>query len=277
MSTMRILAGFLVAFLTVAGAQTPLASPQFEVASIKASPPPRAGMVTSARGGPGTEDPTFFTCENYGLSGMIWMAFDLQDYQLSGPDWMPTTQFTVSAKIPPGTTRAQFRLMLQNLLIDRFKMTFHHEKRQVNGFALIVAKGGPKFKEYVEEPSSNDDTPLRPAPMEKDANGFPKLVRVKGFSMAIMNDRAALHSGGGTMEEFAQSVSNQLRLPVTDATGLTGKYDVTLSWVADNSPDAPAPNIFQAVQEQLGLKLESKKITVDVLVVDHIEKAPTEN
>jgi uncharacterized protein (TIGR03435 family) len=234
-------------------------------------------MVTSARGGPGTEDPTFFTCENYGLAGIIWMAFDLQDYQLSGPDWMLTTQFTVSAKIPPGTTRAEFRLMLQNLLIDRFKLTFHHEKRQVNGFTLVAAKGGPKFKEYVEEPSKNDDPPRQTAQIKNDANGFPLLQRGKGFSMAITINRATLHSGGGTMEEFAESVSNQLRLPVKDATGLTGKYDVTMSWVADNSPDAPAPNIFQAVQEQLGLKLESKKVAVDVLVIDHLEKTPTEN
>jgi uncharacterized protein (TIGR03435 family) len=98
-------------------------------------------MVTAARGGPGSDDLTFFTCENYGQSGIIWLAFDLQDYQLSGPEWMLTTQFTVSAKILPGTTTAQFQTMLQNLLIERFKMTFHREQKLMPLLSLV---GGQK-------------------------------------------------------------------------------------------------------------------------------------
>jgi uncharacterized protein (TIGR03435 family) len=239
-------------------------------------------MRVSMRGGPGTDDPSLFTCENCALPGLITKAFDLQPYQLSGPDWLlstgtQSTRFMVSAKIPSGTTKEQFRLMLQNLLAERFKMTFHHAPKEMPVFNLIVGKNGPKFKEYVEAPDISGDAPKQAGPMKKDAEGFPVLPPGKGFSMAIMNDRAALRSGGGTMSEFAVSVSNQLHQPVTDATGLNGKFEIAMYWVPGDSPNNPGPTIFQAVQDQLGLKLESKKGTIDVLVVDRIEKTPTEN
>jgi uncharacterized protein (TIGR03435 family) len=243
---MRALICTLAILISSTAAQT------FEVASIKPSPP-YAGMVTAARGGPGSDDPTFFTCENYGLSGIIWLAFGLEDYQLSGPEWMLTTQFTVSAKIPPGTSRAQFRTMLQNLLIERFKMTFHREEKKMPLLSLVVAKNGPKFKE--SKPSGEDRT----------------------YSVTVSDKRGAMRSSEETMPALAQVLSNQLRQPVRDATGLTGKYDINISWFPTVSPDSPGPTIFQALQDQLGLKLESKKGMVEVLVIDHIENKPTEN
>jgi uncharacterized protein (TIGR03435 family) len=270
---MRILAGTFLAIL--ASAQTPEPSPQFEVASIKPAPPPTGrGTRVWAHGGPGTDDPSIWTCENYTLLGLIREAFDLKSYQLSGPDWLISVRFNVSAKVPPGTTKEQFLLMRQNLLAERFKMTFHRAQKEMTVFNLVVGKNGPKFKEYVDKPAPEDDD----GPLKKDANGFPLLSRGKGLSMAIMGNRAALHSGGGTMAEVAAQVSNQIRQPVTDATGLNGKYEIAMSWVpGEPAADDPGPSIFQALQEQLGLKLESKKGMIDIMVVDHIEKMPTEN
>ena len=113
---MRILAGTFFALLAAAQ------SPQFEVASIKPSAPPIGGRIRMQwRGGPGTDDPGLFTCENWPVSQLIVQAFDLKDYQISGPDWMASTRFTISAKIAEGTTEARFHLMMQNLLADRLK------------------------------------------------------------------------------------------------------------------------------------------------------------
>jgi uncharacterized protein (TIGR03435 family) len=269
-----------VSFLTIllsAIAQTP--SPQFEVASIKPGPPPDLrGMRVSIRGGPGTEDPGFFRCENCGISGLISQAFDIRDYQLSGPDWMQNTRFDVSAKIAPGTTKEQFRLMLQNLLADRFKMTFHRDKKEMAVLSLVVTKNGPKFKESkAAEAVADDDAPRQSGPAKKDANGFPILPPGKGQSMAIMNNRAAVRAGEESMPDFAEMMSNQLRQPVVDATGLKGRYDISMTWVPGDSADNPGPTIYAALQEQLGLKLESKKGSVDIVVIDHMEKIPTEN
>jgi uncharacterized protein (TIGR03435 family) len=275
----------IAAFLTIlasAWAQTPDAKLQFEVASIKPSPPPPGSgrMRVGMRGGPGTDDPTLFTCENYGLAALVILAYDIKDYQYAGPEWTQFTRFTVSAKIPPGTTKEQFRQMLQNLLAERFKLAVHHEKKDmVASYDLVVAKNGPKFKEAVEAPPPADDTRQQPGELKNDANGFPALPHGQGYTMAITKGRAALHSDKESMPTFAEKLSGQLRQPVTDSTGLKGKYDITMYWITDLRPsaDEPGPSIFQALQEQLGLKLESKKSMVDILVVDHIEKTATEN
>jgi uncharacterized protein (TIGR03435 family) len=279
---MRALA--FLAMLTAA-AQTPDASLKFEVASIKPAPPPTGrGMRVTSNGGPGEDDPGLFTCENCTLSMLISEAFDLKDFQLSGPDWMrpmgmQSTRFMMSAKIPLGTTKAQFRVMLQNFLAERFKMTFHHEKKEVPGFQLVVAKSGPKFKEAKPTaPAPDDDAADQPGPPKTDANGFPVLPPGRGSRMTMMRGHGAMRADEETMAEFAEMLSNQLRQPVIDATGLSGKYGIAMYWVpGDPAPDDPGPSLFQALQEQLGLKLESKKGMVDVVVVDHIEKAPTEN
>lgn len=236
------------------------------------------GMSVSSRGGPGTDDPGRFTCKNCGVSSLIERAYDIQDYQLSGPEWMQSTRFDVSAKIAPGTTKEQFHVMMQKLLADRFKLTVHHGTKEMNVFNLVLTKSGPKFKESGE--AADDDPAKINGPLKKDANGFPILGPGKGFSMAIMNNRAAMRNGQSTMDELARTLSNQLRQPVTNATGLKGKYDISMTWVPEGraaSDDDAGPGIFQALQEQLGLKLEAKKGTIQILIVDHLEKTPTEN
>ncbi len=91
-------------------------------------------MRISARGGPGTNDPGLFQCENCGLSGLVTKAFGIQDFQLSGPDWMQSIRFNVSAKVPMGTTKEQFQLMLQNLLAERFNLSFHRDQKQMQRY-----------------------------------------------------------------------------------------------------------------------------------------------
>jgi uncharacterized protein (TIGR03435 family) len=276
----RKIAIIVIAALGSAAAQTPDASLQFEVASIKASPPPDPrGFRMSFRGGPGTDDPGLLTCENWGLSDLITLAYEIQNYQLSGPEWMGTTRFMVSAKIPPGTTREQFHVMLQNLLAERFKLTLHREKKELPAYTLVVAKNGPKFKESVPSPAPEDPDLLaaKTGPPKRGEDGYPILPAGRESTMAMMNGYASQRFSDATLEYLATHLGFQLHAPVIDATGLKAKYDFTLHWVSDRMPDDAGPNLLRAVQEQLGLRLESKKTLIDVLVVDHLEKAPTEN
>lgn len=206
-------------------------------------------------GGPGGGDPSLFTCENCGISMLIMSAYELKNYQYSGPDWTDSQRFFVSAKIPEGTTRKQFLKMQQSLLTDRFNLKFHFEKKEILQYVLTVARNGPKLKKSAD--------------VDPEAHNYT-------MSLAIENGHWVLHSNETSMERFAAHLSNQLNQPITDATELNGVYDITLYWAMDDN-DTSAPTIVQAVQEQLGLKLEKKKIQIDVLVVDHVEKMPTEN
>jgi uncharacterized protein (TIGR03435 family) len=280
---MRLIATILTTIAASAAAQTPDASLQFEVASIKPSPPLASGrMRMQWRGGPGTDDPGLFTCENWPVSQLILQAFDLQDYQLVGPDWMQSARFTVSAKVPEGSSKEQFRMMMRNLLMDRLKLRFHYEKKETQGYALVIAKNGLKMKESASA-LDPEERPGRLTERKTDAEGFPVLPpgRVP-MQMVMAGGHSTARHADETMKQFAADLGNEVGHPVTDETGLKGKYDFTLRWIGQSvgpsaSADDTGPNIFRALQEQLGLKLESKKEMVDILVVDHIEKTPTEN
>jgi len=229
----------------------------FEVASIKPGTPADGGSFrVRISGGPGGSDPSIFICENCSISMLVMNAYEINPYEYSGPDWTDSERFFVSAKIPEGTTPEQFKQMKQNLLADRFKLKFHHEKREMPQYILTVARNGPKLK--------------------KSAERLPDEPRNSTFSLSIETGHMVMHSDVTSMENFSRQLSYQLHQPVTDSTELKGEYDITLNWAMDDS-DTTAPPLLQAVQEQLGLKLEKKKIQVDILVVDHLEKTPTEN
>lgn len=163
------------------------------------------------------------------------------------------------ATIPAGTTREQFQRMLRNLLAERFKLSLHRESREMQMFRLVVAAGGPALKADV------DGAPPA-AEKSKGGNGAPRIsYRVQGKTVA----------------DFSKLVEGQLRRPVTDATGLSGKYDFDIWWSPDDlNPDASAtsdaPTLRSAI-ESLGLKLEMSKEPLEVVVIDHVERVPTEN
>lgn len=308
----RAIAGALLTILACSAARAQSAGPkiEFEVASIKPSAPPSGrGMRVGFNGGPGTKDPARIVYENMSLSGLVTIAYDLKRYQLSAPGWLDSERFDIQAKVPEGATKEQVRLMMQNLLAERFKLTIHHETKEMPMFQLVVAKGGHKLKEVVEEPAPKDGdaAPATPGPMPRitmDKNGYPVLPPGKGPMTIMLNGRARTQ-GQETMEQFAGMLANQMGRPVTDATGLKGKYEISLYWEPDGismggAPPPPPPGavgpppgaggptaslpegesgpaMFSALQEQLGLKLEPKKGPVDIIVVDHIEKVPTEN
>ncbi len=297
----------LAVVLQGAAAQTGDHPTQFEVASIKPSAPQDMHrMRVMMRGGPGTPDPGQITYINVALRNLVMNAYGVKNYQITGPGTLDSERFDVTAKVPKGATKDDLKVMLQNLLAERFQLKLHHDQKELPMYALVVGKNGSKLKEAApEDPNAKDDGPPLPPPggrMPVGKDGAPVMPKGgRGMMMMINNGRLRLAANDQPVSALADMLSNQLGRPVVDQTGLTGKYDIALEFQpeegsmmrgpmgamppppppsggGDSSSDAAAPpNLFTAVQEQLGLKLEPKKGPVDILVIDHIEKAPTEN
>ena len=166
----------------------------FEAASIKPAPPPDGhGMRVGMQGGPGTSDPERVTFENFTLSALIGTAYDVKWYQMPGLDMLDANRFNITATLVPGATKEQFRLMLRNLLAERFQLAVHKEMREIPIYALTVAKNGPKLKKAAADPQDDaaaKDDSHPGARMAKDSDGFPILL--KGMTMAITGNRARL-------------------------------------------------------------------------------------
>ena len=272
----------------------------FEAASVRTAPPDRPGGVPVA-GGPGTKDPGLFTGSGIPLLPLVMQAYDLKfRFQLAWLPWMETERYSIRAKVPPGTSKDQFRVMLQNLLVERFALKVHRETRNMSGYWLVVAKGGPKLTPSAPPP------PVQPVQAEPSPattlgkNGLPPGVVIgrsgtpelaPGNTPHELVTRAGhfLRARRETAEYLAFRLSRELQRPVSDATGLKGEYDYTLIWSpdhlmarsadSDSGGEPEAPPLFEALERQLGLKLQPVKrsIPVDVLVVDYARKIPTEN
>jgi uncharacterized protein (TIGR03435 family) len=281
LSLFAVMAGLPV-FVCDLAAQTPDSQVVFEVASVKHGAPGDYGARGNG-GGPGTKDPTSYSVENYPLSGLLEIAYGIRFYRLVGPAWLDEERFTVNAKVPPGATKDQLKLMMRNLLMERFQLVAHFEKREVAGYQMVVAKGGPKLAASPGDPTLNDDPDKKPAPFKLtfDKDGYPELPPGRHYSMAMARDRVRWRFGDESMDDFAEVLGGYIHQPVLNATGLAGKYDFVISWFAApleaNAPADSGPSLLMAVQEQLGLKLEAKKVAVDAVIVDHIERKPTDN
>jgi uncharacterized protein (TIGR03435 family) len=241
------------------------AKPEFEVATIKPSKTEERFSLLVNRSG-------MLNTTSTSLSDLIKFAYDVHPKQIGGgPAWLESDKFDVTGK--PDTAGMpsinQLKVMVQKLLADRFALKFHREPKELSVYAITIAKGGPKLTKE-----------------ESDPNGLPGFGGPPQRGFRVMNS---------TIGEFASVMqANFLEQPVVDQTGLgAARYDFTLKWTPDPSqrqlggagpeanpaatPDADAPpDLFTAFQQQLGLKLQSAKAPVDVLVIDHVKK-PSEN
>jgi uncharacterized protein (TIGR03435 family) len=237
------------------------ANPVFEVATIKPSKPETQGKGFMVRG-------RQFSTMNTSLSDLITFAYGLHARQITGgPAWLESEKYDLAAK-PDGEGQPndkQWKMMVQKLLADRFKLTFHRDKKELSVYAIVVGKTGPKLTKS-----------------EGDPNGLPGLF-FRGLGV--------LPARNATMADFAGTMQTAvLDRPVVDQTGLPGRYDFLLKWTPDetqfaglgvkvppptDNADAP-PDLYTAIQQQLGLKLEPTKAPVEVLVIDRAEK-PSEN
>ena len=271
----------LTAFCRVQAQQS--GAREFEVASIKPSPPPDGrGVTVGCSGGPGSKDPAMLSCRNMTLIMLVRDAYDIAYDQIVAPDWMSQVKFDIAARIPEGASKDQIGGMWQRLLIERFQLAAHREPRVVAKYDLQVGPGGPKFKKAGEEPPAKpgDEAALARSRGENkiNADGFPILEKP---GMIGMNGRITMYSDRMTISQLAKTIAGQLQRPVTDSTGLNGEYEIRLYWVAEGASGPQdlmgGPTIIRAVQGQLGLKLESTRGPVEYLVVDHMEKLPSEN
>jgi uncharacterized protein (TIGR03435 family) len=288
----------LTAGCLAAQSQTAGVTPAFEAASVKPAPPPNgSGMYINSNGGPGTPRPERYTAENMDFAGLVMYAYDIKRFQISGPDWMRSERYNVSAIVPPNATKEQFRGMLQNLLAERFALKVHWEIREMPIYELVIDKGGPKLEDTTpdDDPTNADQAaPTNQPRSNKTPDGFPSLPEGKAPMMLMMSTNngpaIAMRAHNESAEGIASMLSHQVDHPVRDATGLKGKYDFTIYWLTrsishsnsadpNGSPtpeaDSPGPTLFEAIQQQLGLKLERNKGPVPVLVIDHVEKKPT--
>ena len=229
---------------------------QFEVVSIK----PNNSMSFSSQS---RTDGGMLTGTNLSLRSLILRAYGIKDYQLEGPDSLGSEHFDISARIPEEVAaqhgghekyKAAFESMMQSMLAERFKLVAHRDRKVMGAYALVIGKNGIKFKEVPPGGPRNSST-----------------------------HNTHFTGTGVSMDDLAAVLSQHTEIPVLDFTGLKGVYDLKLDWqeeqAARDNADAPpsAPGITEAVEEQLGLKMERRKAPVEVLVVDRIEKVPTEN
>jgi len=236
--------GLLLSFVIAAQS-----AQQFEVAVIRPSlAPPGAGTSFNVfEGGR-------LRIVNEPVKLLIRTAFRLQNTQIAGgPGWLDTDRFDLEAKTgrPEKPTPDQLSPMMQDLLVERFHLKFHRETRELTVYALTLAKNGPKLKLKGEDESTAMNTHAGQATTQ-------------------------LVGAGVSMEQLAGYVGNRLGRIVLDKTGLNGSYDFTLEWAPDQATDSSAPALVTALREQLGLKLESHRSPLDVLVIDSIER-PSEN
>lgn len=258
-----------------AAAATPAAAasakpPAFEVSTVKPSKPQMGDSMM------------MFTADGVSITGIplrmiIREAFGIEDDRIIGePGWVKSSNFDIEAKVAAedvprlkGISIDQRRQMLVPLLEERFGLKIHHETREMPEYDLVIAKGGVKMKA-----SKPDDPPGH------------------GQHMLMSGGEGHIKSQATGTQPLAHLLSSQLGRSVEDKTGLTGNYDYTLDWTPDDatataaqgadsgqpgagsatSPDTPGPSLFTAIEEQLGLKLEPRKGSVDIIVIDHIEQ-----
>jgi len=247
--------------------------PKFDVASIKINATNDGIVFDQAQKGR-------FTLAGYTLAAMIRSAYGLQEFQIiGGPDWINAERFNVEATYTEDSAggRARTDLMLRTLLAERFRLAAHNETRERPVYALVLARDDRRLGKQLQK-SATDCATAKGADSCSTSLG-PGFMRLRGRTMAQFADALSrlTMTGGGSLNRL-----------IVDRTGLEGQYNLTLQFTPENTPPAGAaprgfqpvdpngPSIFTALQEQLGLKLDSQRAAVNVLVVDRAER-PTEN
>jgi uncharacterized protein (TIGR03435 family) len=249
---------FTLISLVITGAVGPALqaqSPAFEVATAKVNRTGDNG-ATSPELRNGT-----LTARNVSMKMLLRTAYDLSESRITGPDWLDSDRFDVAAKSPQGVPDSELMPMLQALLKDRFHLVAHREMKEMPVFDMVVAKGGLKMSPF---------DPAHPAPPRGPPGGS-------------MDFTAISTNGVATMSQLALRLTASAGRPVFDKTGVEGRYGFFLMYTpiaaqsANGAPGSGAPDFFTAVQQQLGLRLEPTKASVEILVVAAADRVPTEN
>lgn len=229
----------VLVFVSVAPAQTAI---KFEVASIHPNVGGSEGSVLNL------PESGRLSVVNATLKTLIQFAYGVQNDQvIGGPKWLDTDRYDIEAKTSAPVPQNREQPLMQNLLADRFRLKVHRERRELTVYVLELAKNGPLFKKNTSGSSS----------IHTNHGPGQSQISVTGISM----------------NQFAGMLGKQMGRGVLDKTGLRGNYDFSLAWDPDQTPGSTVPSVFAALQEQMGLRLESQKAMVDVLAIDSAEKA----
>ena len=261
------IAAFATLFAIIGHAQPVKESPApvFDVVSVK---PSGTNQLVSDGPGPAVRLHTHgfrysggrVTCD-LTLKSIIQEAFSVKDFQIAGPSWIGVNTYDIAAVMPAGTTKETVRLMLRAMLAERFGLQYRREQKDLPVYALLEAKGGFKLHPNTAEPEQ-----LKERVMETPAGP----LRGAGSASGMGRYAAVARS----LEGFARWLSSQSDAPVIDTTEIKGVYDIDLRWTPDEDSRS---EMLKLVERQVGLKLEKRKMPYEVLVVDHVEKTPTEN
>ncbi len=236
-----------IALASLLAATTAAAQPAFEVASVKAN-------TSGDRSSFSRTGKNSLVLQNWSLQRIILKAYDLKDYALSGPDWLASLSFDVNAKTEGEVTATGLRQMLKALLVERFGLRSHIALQDRQAYVLLPAKGGFKPNSVTDGSTATDDC---------DLSRFPQKTR--------------LSCRHGSLDYLAETLSGQMGSIVVDQSGAKANYAFALEWSPDLSVDGATVSIFTALNEQLGLRLERRKVPVSVLVVESIAKKPSDN
>src|SRR5262245_27113641 len=242
----RIVAAFLVGAACTVAALAQNARPEFEVASVKRN---NSGSRNSSIGPQGNR----FVATNVTLTQLVRTAYNVQEFQISGqPGWFGVEPYDIEAKLPADAKPADWPQMLQALLADRFQLALHKESRSTSVLALVVARNGHKLTP-AKSPNCDPSNP-------KPGCGF-------------RASPSEIIGSGVSMEQLATRLSRSLGLTVVDRTGVTGAFDLEVRWTNDEATPlergaTAGPALYAAIQDQLGLRLESAKAPVEMLIID---------
>jgi uncharacterized protein (TIGR03435 family) len=281
----------LACLFSAAAFGQPSATLGFEAASVKVSTS-QAGRG-NMRGGPGTNDPGRISLTNVTLFNVVLRAYNLMAFQLSAQDRMSSRKYDIAAVVPAGVSKEQCNRMLQALLAERFNLVVHHETRSLQGFDLVTVRGGSKLKaSEVSGAPASGSSDTRP---KADSEGYPELI---GPGLIMMEGAKAggvivfLTAKSQPISALVHLLSREFQMPIGDQTGLQGNFDFKLAFAPKapgelppptapesptNTADDVAPNLTSAVQQQLGLRLNPRKVPTDILVVDRADQLPTQN
>jgi uncharacterized protein (TIGR03435 family) len=226
-------------------AQPPTPPSAFEVASVRLIPPGKGGMISISPPG----SPTF-TATNINLEILIAMAYGIDsDNLLNAPSWLGSQQYDVTAKAEgsPRLSYEQLKGPLQKLIEERFQLAVHRQTKEGSGYALVAAKSGPKLQE------SKGDAP--------------HAYILKG----------GLNLQNSSLDDLAGTLKRPAGRPVVNETGVKGKFDIRLDYAPEGAANSDRPSLFTALQEQLGLQLVTRRVPVEMLVIDRVERVPSEN
>jgi uncharacterized protein (TIGR03435 family) len=278
------------------------ASMEFEVATVKATPPPdMSGGKVMFRVGC-SNDPGRVNCSGLTVKDMLLRGYPLKPYQITGPGWIESDRWDVMAKIPDGAPADKLPEMWQSLLASRFHVAARRETKDQNIYALVVGKNGPKLTPAEENAGpvtfNAPDGSKVSVPLPPGGPGAGGGAAGPRQGVMVMDGSGKMQVKSSTLGNFSDMLSRMMDRPVLDMTNIEGKYDITLEVSMEDmigmkrmagggmmmhreGPDGPAPegspraSIYSAVQ-QLGLKLDPRKAPIDFLIVEKIER-PTEN